>query len=261
MGRLWDLLRNRWRVRRNRPAGPLRRCLRRVQRGVAAIVALYAALLLFPQPLFPYSVRQHGITIYAAQPLPEEIRTVLDRADARLSTSELDRPDRRLSVFLCDRSRPFSFFSPVSRGAFGLTNIFGRIFIADADIRHDIARRAGPGQRSLSGVIAHEGTHRLIQGHCGRVGDFFMPTWKKEGYCEVIAGDASLEFAKGMEMLRAGRREDSGRFRYFLYRAMVRHLMDQGMTFREIVQGDFDPAVLEQQLVHAARNGSPERAK
>ena len=50
--------------------------------------------------------------------------------------------------------------------------------------------------RSLSGVIAHEITHLLIRKKFGYWRNLTMPTWKKEGYAEYVAGGSTLPYLR-----------------------------------------------------------------
>ncbi len=68
-----------------------------------------------------------------------------------------------------------------------------------------------------------------------------LPDWKKEGYCEYIAGSPSMDADEGRRLIREGRTESSGPFRYSQYRLMVEYLIEvEAVGIVEIVAREFD---------------------
>jgi hypothetical protein len=97
-------------------------------------------------------------------------------------------------------------------------------------------------RRPLSAVIAHERIHALMDRHFGDLACLSIPVWKKEGYCEYIAGSPSFDVDEGKRLIRKGQAEAVGPFRYFRYRMMVKYLLDvEGLDIQEIVARDFSP--------------------
>jgi hypothetical protein len=70
-------------------------------------------------------------------------------------------------------------------------------------------------------VIAHERTHALLLSHYGILTEYFLPTWKKEGYCEYVGGHPSFDFDEGKRLIRERRDGRSPAFRYFEFYLMV----------------------------------------
>lgn len=80
-------------------------------------------------------------------------------------------------------------------GAFAITRPFTEVVVVNsADIAHDVVRngRTIGGERSLSGVIAHERPHSLIRAHFGPLADWRYPAELRQGYCDFVAGGGSL---------------------------------------------------------------------
>lgn len=74
-------------------------------------------------------------------------------------------------------------------------------------------RAAIGGERSPSGVIAHERTHGLIRARYGLFADLQYPAWLREGYCDVVAGGGSVS-DRDVALLDA-RHETSLALRYY----------------------------------------------
>jgi hypothetical protein len=248
-----------WRARRqrrrSRPQTRLRRTLKRLEWLVMAVCAGYLVLVLFPYPLFAHRLEYRQFDVCSTEPIPAEIGAVLDRAAERLAASEIEDAGLRHRIFLCNGYRLFALFAPTSRHSFGNAAWFsGHIFVANADIAADQAIRDTPinSRRSLSGTIAHECTHRLIERRVGLLKSLTLPRWKKEGYCEVIAREGSLDPAHGAAMLKRGEHDGSGSFQYFRYRLMVDYLVHQKrLSFDELISGSFDPEEVEAEAIAA----------
>jgi hypothetical protein len=61
--------------------------MRILPRAVLVVIVAsvgYLVLLAYPQPLFAYELTHAGITVYADTPIPDPMRTTLERVRARL---------------------------------------------------------------------------------------------------------------------------------------------------------------------------------
>ena len=76
--------------------------LRRFTVAIVTVALAYVVLLAYPQPLFAYQLKHAGITVYATTPIPDAMRTTLDRVRARINRSPLIDPARHQQVFICD---------------------------------------------------------------------------------------------------------------------------------------------------------------
>lgn len=232
----------------NQPRTRIGKWLRRSRQILAVLVLLYVGLYIFPQVLFPYSYSTQGITIYARFPLPSETAERVAAIANLIRRSELAVAGRTERIFVCNQPWLFRLLSPMSAGAFAYSlPVTDNVFVANADLVHNVARSAAPdfNARSFSAVAAHEITHGLIR---HRIGVFYsLPTWVVEGYCDYVARESSFPEAKGLHLLATGQQDPSGSFQYFIYRQMVRYLIeDHHFSFQQVVDRADEAAVKEE---------------
>ena len=161
----------------------------------AALVALGIAVFAPALLLFPYHQRVGDTKVYSERPIPPAMAEVLRRAERRLSTSPIAGEDHGGSIFLTDGGWRWHVLAFTSAGAFAVTRpVSEAVVVNRSDIERDLVRngRAIGGERSLSGVIAHERTHSLIRAHFGLRADWRYPAELREGYCDFVAGGGSL---------------------------------------------------------------------
>jgi hypothetical protein len=201
---------------------------------LVVLVLAYLVLIAYPQPLFGYSANyKHNFHIYSRDPLPPELETVLDKAEAKLVSSPLyaDTFERRL--FFARSHGMYAFLTNKAYRSFGSSIPFlDNVMLTQSDIAADrmFVDRPENNSRSLSGVIAHEVTHLLIRQRYGTVQASLMPTWKNEGYCEYIAGESTIPLDEGKRLWREKPADDMA-YRYVKYHLMVKHLLeDEHMT-------------------------------
>ena len=220
-----------------------------------SLAAAYLLLLNFPQVLFAHEVSYKNLTIYSREPLDQSVHSMLDKVEARLSASPLNTPEVKPKIFLTGSQRLYTMFS-----LYVDSNSFGKgfsllptsnVFINDADVGRDLVFRKAPAnnQRSLSGVVAHEITHLLIKKKFGYVKNVMMPTWKKEGYCEYIAGGSTLDYDTGVRLWKANPSDGTG-YLYFKYYMVVKYLLEtEKLTVEELFIRDIDRTALEAKVL------------
>jgi len=214
-----------------------------------SLVAAYFLTVAFPQYLFAHEVSHKNFKVYSRQPLDENIDKVLDSAEARLAKSPIYDESIARKVFLTDSYGLYTFLSNKAFRSFansipGIDNIL----INKSDAANDLVfmNRAEHNKRSLSGVIAHEVTHLFIKKKFGwaRV-VATIPTWKKEGYCEYVAGDDTLTYEEGIKYLK----ENPDKPSYFKYYLMVKYLIEkEGLSVEDLFNRDFDEKKLETEV-------------
>ncbi|MBA3968720.1 MAG: hypothetical protein H0X52_01305 [Gemmatimonadetes bacterium] len=236
-----------------------------VQRVLGAalvlLVGAYLLVLTVPQPLFPYRLSYRSFTVHSDQPLSRGVYPVLDRAQARLASSAVYDSTALHTIFLSSSYWKFALFAREHFRAFGIRSpLRGHIFISKADPERDVVVRYAEAQneRRLSGVIAHEVTHNLLQkATSGRE----LPRWKEEGYADYVAGESTFDYGAGVRLLAEGRSEGSSAFRYLKYRLLVEYLLEEkGVPFEEFLRIRVDPCLLEAELVrrmHAQNRAEP----
>jgi hypothetical protein len=180
--------------------------------AIAGIAAAYVWLLCFPQSLFAHSTSYQNYKVYSREPISAEITNVLDRTEARLKSSPIYDQTVPRRVYLTNGFGMYTLLSHKARNSFA-NNIpyIENIIINKTDLAVDqiIMDREKNNTRSLSGVIAHEVTHNMIQRRYGTATAVMMPTWKKEGYCEYVAGDSTITLDEGIRLWRESPTDDT----------------------------------------------------
>ena len=220
-----------------------------------SLAMAYLLLLCFPQVLFAHEVSYKNFTVYSSEPLDASVYTMLDKVEARLSQSPLNNPEVKPKILLTGSQRLYSMLSLQLGG-----NSFGKgfpvlpttnVFINESDVGQDLVFRkaAENNQRSLSGVVAHEVTHFLIRKKFGYVKNVTMPAWKKEGYCEYVAGGSTLDYDTGVRLWKANPKDGTG-YQYFKYYMLVKYLLEtEKLTVEELFTRDIDTAALEAKVL------------
>jgi hypothetical protein len=225
--------------------------LRRCERAVTILAIAYVGLLAYPQVLFANRVTAGNITLYSREPLPPTAGGILVAAAALVRRSELAVPGRSERVFICNSPGLYRLFAPASATAFANTlPLADNIFVASADLSGNLSRSSAPAHntRSLSGVLAHEITHNLVEHRLGVFRSLGLPDWIAEGYPDYVAGESSFPELAGLRLVAAGGRDPSPSFDYFLYRRMVRHLIDdEHLSFAQVVARADDFSRVEQE--------------
>ena len=207
--------------------------MRRIYKLSSLVVTLlavgYLLLLIFPKPLFAHSSRYESYRVYSREPLPAELDTVIAAAERRLRASPLYDGSIQRDVFLTGSHGMYALLSHKAYNSFANSIPFiENIIINKADLTADrvFLNRERNNSRSLSGVIAHEVTHIFIQRRYGVTTSLTIPVWKKEGYCEYIAGDSTITLDEGIRLWRENPSDDTG-YRYIKFHLMVRHLLEK----------------------------------
>lgn len=166
---------------------------------VPATTAMYlaASALFMPELLlFPHHRIVGGVSLYSESPIPDEAAGVIQRSETRLRASALFLGEETFKpIFLTEGGWRWKVLSLGAGGAFGLTRPSTEAVVVNrSDFQSDRVSNGSPiaGERSLSGVIAHERTHTLIRRRFGVFADRVYPTWVREGYCDFIAGSSTL---------------------------------------------------------------------
>ena len=235
----------------------VRRFVFRCALVVVVAVGGYVALLLHPQPLFAFSVREAAIVLHAREPLPPEAQGVLADATRPVAASPFYDPQATYDAFLCDDVRTFTAFTLWNRGAGAVSqwDLTGNIFLRPSHVdRNRLVGRSGketPGERTLSYFIAHEVTHTMLARRIGRLRYARLQRWQVEGYADYVGKAGDFDFEKTLAAFRADTRElDPKRSGLYLrYHLMVAYLLDrQGMTPEALLAGPIEKTEIEQRL-------------
>jgi len=165
---------------------------------ILASVLTIAIVILFPQRLFAHKISYKEFTVYSNNRIDSYIRTVLDSASILVHKSELDDPQYKYNIILCDNS----FYNKIDNKILGtgpaararLHNILIKVRI---DPKNNLAFPTFPKdcEFNLTNMIAHEMTHCLQANKYGllKFNPFKHPAfWKLEGYPEYISKQKEL---------------------------------------------------------------------
>lgn len=241
--------------RRYRAAKAKSKLYRGIRYLFVSLVAAYVLLLCFPQVLFAHQITYKNFTVYSRAPLDQNVYAMLDKVEARLTTSEINNTQVKPKIFLTNSQRLYSALS-LYLGANSFGKGFGvlptnNVFINEADVARDLVFRKAPAfnQRSLSEVVAHEVTHLLVREKFGYLKNLTAPAWKKEGYAEYVSGGTTLDYASGANMWKANPHNDRG-YQYFKYYMLVKYLLDHDkLTVEELFTRDVNRADLEAKVL------------
>jgi hypothetical protein len=192
----------------------------------AALAALGVAIFIPGLLVFPYHQRVGDTDVYSESPIPTAMAEVLRRAERRLSTSPIAGEGHGGPVFLTDGGWRWHVLALTSSGAFAITRPLSEAVVVNrSEAERDVVRngRAVGGERSLSGVIAHERTHSLIRAHFGLLADWRYPAELREGYCDFVAGGGSLSDQAARALQQSG--EQHPALIYYLGRKRVELLL------------------------------------
>jgi hypothetical protein len=231
------------------------RLLRRSLLTLLAVSVAYMLLLVFPQPLFAYELTHAGITIHSTTPIPDAMRTTLERVRLRLARSPLAPEAGDAHVFICHSRWIFALFARQNYRVGGIANAFigQHVFLRESDMVND--RLIGPsGQpvaadRPLSYFIAHELMHIANTRTIGRRRYSQLPQWVDDGYADYVARDIDLGGA--LQQLKAGARELDPRQSglYLRYQLMVAYLLEKkGWKLEELLLHPPDREAVERDL-------------
>ncbi len=164
--------------------------------AVMLVLAAVVALLFFPQPLFDEKMEFEGLTLYADEPISEELVAELRESLRRMAAIEGLPEGRDYRVFHCSSSRRYETLArlarlhPKSQG-FGLYYA-GNIFVSEEGVKS--AQRQGAPlladtrlEGSVAHVIAHEAAHFVHVRELGFRDSQALPVWKTEGFADWAA--------------------------------------------------------------------------
>lgn len=154
----------------------------------AAVTALYVPAAL----AFPHRAQFGATTVYSDEPIPPVMADRIARADRLVATSPLHRPGLRRTLVLTNGGWRWKVMAAGHWNAVALRRPFASTLLFNrSDVPTDRIASVG-GVRSLSGTIAHETVHVLTARALGEWRHARLPAWKREGYADYVAEEASL---------------------------------------------------------------------
>jgi hypothetical protein len=220
-------------------------------------VAVYLLILALPYPLFAYHASYGNITIYSDQPIPPQVTPILEDVESRLAKSPLNDPALQHRIFLCSTAARFSFFANYNYrvGGVNYALLNRNIFLRPANIADNrligYSGREVPGERTLAYFLAHEIGHSLEVNYLGRIGYATFPTWKREGYADVVGKAGDFDFDKQLAAFRCNAPELDPRRSglYLRYHLMCAYLLDRRhLTPQALLEQALDGAAIERAI-------------
>ncbi len=215
----------------------------------------YILIIIFPSFLFANTLEYKSFSVhYHSNDInTEQLKLVLDESEKLLMNTELFKTKINQDVFICNSFNEFTFFALLSRKAFAVNYpITQNIFLSKSSISENFILRNGNknNKRTLSGVIAHETIHSLLENKLGTLKYKLLPSWKNEGYCDFIANESSFNEQKGLQDI-CDDKENSGTpsFKYFKYRILTQYLFkERKISIEEFLNNDFELDKVNQNL-------------
>lgn len=234
--------------------------VRRLLLAFGLLAGLTGALILFPQPLFAYSVTHGQFQIWSDRPIDPHITAVLDDAAQRIATSELHDPEARFRIFICNEPwRLFLLARNSQVGGSADTVLTHNIYLREADIAANriippSGELADAAARPLSYFIAHEAGHVMQARTFGRLMEFRYPDWLTEGYADHVGKGGRFALEENARLMRVGdpSLEYSRSGLYRRYHLLVAFLIDRrGRTVRSLFDAPPDQADVEAEVLRA----------
>ena len=222
---------------------------------IIILAAIFIIFIIFPNlSFYRHHVNYKQFNIYSDTKINETIYKILDTVEEKLKKSEIYADDLNYRIFISSDFKPYSIFCPSLKDAFAATYpIINNIFVSKTDIENNLVQRNADedNERSLSSVITHEVTHKLIENEIGIKANRRLEIWKKEGYCEYVSVESTLNLKVGIKKVYKGSNSFSPAFSYLKYRIFVTYLIDiKGISFHSLIKTEFDIEHLEKELMN-----------
>lgn len=246
---------------------------------VAAVLLFLAFLPLlvvaWPEPAFPHRLEHGRFTLRSERPIDPALATALDDVERRLRALEIDRPDERHRLFLCQTAGRYRFFahlmrvSPHSQGVnapLAHTIFLSQWFLDDMRSTYGARYRYALVEGDFAHLATHEIVHTLVERALGFSRARALPHWKREGYPEYAAVAAALAADRGDDLSRRYRRflrlrqEGPGpvRTHYARSQLLVEYVMTKkGWSFDQLMASEVDEEALFQELTRWVEERPP----
>ncbi|UBZ08748.1 hypothetical protein LDL76_08560 [Salegentibacter mishustinae] len=226
-----------------------------VKISLTALIAIYILLILFPQLLFANKIEYKSFEVYHHNTINEQkLKSVLDVSEKLLEGSELKSNSETQKLFLTESYNEFTFFALLSKNAFAVNYpVVQNIFFTKSDLSKNLITRNNKSnnRRTLSGVIAHETIHSLLENKIGIIDFKLLPTWKIEGYADYIAKESSYKATNDIDTIcKTAQNKASRSYKYFEYRIITEYLLEQrNIELNKFLKNEFELENLKQEVI------------
>ncbi len=205
-----------------------------------------AAVLAYPQPLFPYHVALGRLEIRSDAPFNAESGlNVLRDIDARLRKTSLDTgtETHRVVVVNAQWRARLTFLWNYGAGGVNYYPLTRNVFVRSSDIDVGLVRRPSSGEfvpapRTLAYYGAHEIGHSLTAARVGILAYRKLPVWIREGVADYIGFGGVVDVASLAKQLKDGHPDlDPDRSGlYARYRLLVAYLVTtEGWSIEKVI--------------------------
>jgi hypothetical protein len=171
---------------------------------VGTVALLFGALLVWPGPLFAYSLGTGKVVVASDRPIPAAGgERFLRDCERLLERSPLKAEAHQYKVYITNEAWRHRLFFIPSPNAWGLAySLFrGPVFLSR--INFETGRvvhwgYVGTPPRTPAWLCAHELTHVVVLQHVGGLARFRMPQWVFEGFADYVG----IEDQQTFEQLR-----------------------------------------------------------
>jgi len=182
----------------------INRTLRWATGAVATCALLFGALIVWPDPLFAFSLGSGKIIVSSDRPIPSTGgERFLRDCERLLDRSPLSATARQYRIYVTNeewRRLLFFFARPKPWGLAYFFGFGGTAFLSGANFENGrVVHRGyvGTPPRTLAYLCAHELTHIIASEHLG-LARFHVPTWVWEGFPDYVG----IENRESFEDLR-----------------------------------------------------------
>ncbi|MCP4204347.1 MAG: hypothetical protein GY769_20745 [bacterium] len=208
------------------------------------MMALYVAVLVYPNPLFAHHQRAGGFRVYSDRVPSVDVEELVAEVAEGLAAIEHELGSKTYKVYLCHSMRRYSFFARLTRRtpssqAIGLSAP-GNIFVSMPRLAQLAAHRGGlfahsRFEGSLAFAIVHEVAHFGVIDSLGPDASRSLPAWKSEGWADYqasLAGirrDPDYDLAQRIDLLDDPNHWQNPRLRarrFFAWQLLIEYLTE-----------------------------------
>ena len=226
-----------------------------IKATLTTLIAIYILLILFPQVLFANKIEYKSFEVYYHNNINEQkLKSVLDQSEKLLQESDLKSHSETQQLFLTDSYSEFSFFALLSKNAFAVNYpVIQNIFLTKSNLAKNsiTSNNHSHNKRSLSGVIAHETIHSLLENKLGVIKFKLLPNWKVEGYADFIAKESSFSATNEIKTIcNTNKNNVSRSYKYFQYRIVTEYLLEEkNIGLNEFLNNEFELEKLKEKVI------------
>lgn len=181
----------------------------RLLAGLLLAITVYLGALFYPSPLFAYSARFDGYTVYSDAPLEADLGPAIGDLSRRVAAMDAGPAGGTHRIFLCHSRRRYAFYAFLARLgpeslAIGLS-VPNETFVNMPRVARFAALNGGRLRHTrfegnLAEVVAHEIAHFRARRGPAPLVHRRQPLWKTEGWAEYQANLAAIRADPGYDL-------------------------------------------------------------